>query len=66
MVATVPRHYMEAEGNPVSSAEFTLNVAAKMKHAGFLSDTPSLLRPGIRYNPTEAHDWLIENLISIL
>jgi hypothetical protein len=57
---------MQAENHPVSSAEFSLNLAAKMKHAGFLSDTPPLLRPGIHYNPTEAFDWLIENLVSLL
>ena len=47
----------------VSSAEFTLNLAAKMKHVGFLSDTPPLLRPGVSFNPTEAHDWLTSEVI---
>jgi len=59
-------HYMRAENHPVSSAEFSLNLAAKMKHAGFLSDTPPLLRPGIHYNPTEAFDWVQADLISQL
>ena len=44
-------HYMAAETHSVSSAEFTLNLATKIKHAGFLSDTPPLLRPGIQYSP---------------
>jgi len=59
-------HYMAAENHPVSSAEYALNLAAKMKHAGFLSDTPPLLRPGIHYDPAEAYDWVQENLISKL
>lgn len=62
-VAEAFAHYMQAESHPVSSAEFSLNLAAKMKHAGFLSDTPPLLRPGIRYNPAEAHDWITQELI---
>jgi len=36
----------------------------QVEHAGFLSDTPPLLRPGIQYNPTEAFDWIQANLIS--
>ena len=60
------RHYMEAEGNPVSAAEFDRNLTAKMGHSGFLTDTPPLLRPGIQYNPTEAFEWVRENLISRL
>lgn len=54
-VADTFAHYMRAENHPVSSAEFAINLASKMKHAGFLSDTPPLLRPGIHYNPAEAH-----------
>jgi hypothetical protein len=46
----------------ILSAEFALNLAAKMKHAGFLSDTPPLLRPGIHFDPAEAHDWLTGDL----
>ena len=59
-------HYMQAEAHTISAKDFGLNLVAKMKHPGFLSDTPPLLRPGIRYNPTEAHDWIRENLISLL
>lgn len=65
-VADAFAHYMQAENHPVSSAEFALNLAAKMKHAGFLSDTPPILRPGIQYNSTEAFDWIQANLISRL
>lgn len=59
-------HYMAAENHPVSSADFALNLAAKMKHAGFLSDTPPLLRPGILYRPAEAHEWITHHLLPLL
>jgi predicted nucleotidyltransferase component of viral defense system len=65
-VADAFAHYMQAENHPVSSAEFALNLSAKMKHAGFLSDTPPLLRPGIQYNPAEAHAWLTAELIPLI
>lgn len=58
-------HYMEAEGNPVTAAEFERNLTAKMKHSGFLTDTPPLLRPGIQYNPSEAFDLFIKYLIPL-
>jgi hypothetical protein len=54
---------MRSENNPVSAAEFTPNLTTKMKHAGFLSDTPPLLRPGIQYDAKEAADWLTRHLI---
>ncbi len=62
-VADIFAHYMRSENNPVSAAEFTPNLSAKMNHAGFLSDTPPLLRPGIRYDAKEAADWLTRHLI---
>jgi predicted nucleotidyltransferase component of viral defense system len=65
-VANTFAHYMRAEHHPVSAAEFALNLAAKMNHAGFLSDTPPLLRPGIQYDPKEAADWLMQYLIPLI
>lgn len=65
-VAAAFRHYMHAENHPVSSAEFAINLAAKMKHSGFLSDTPPLLRPGVQYDVAEAHEWIINHLIPLL
>lgn len=59
-------HYMAAENHKVSTAEFGQNLAAKMKHPGFLSDTPPLLRPGIPFDPVAAHDWVMQNLISLI
>ncbi|MFN0128091.1 MAG: nucleotidyl transferase AbiEii/AbiGii toxin family protein [Verrucomicrobiales bacterium] len=62
-VARIFTHYMHAEHHPVSVTEFAINLAAKMKHAGFLSDTPPLLRPGVSFDPAEAHDWLTSEVI---
>ena len=60
------RCYMDAEGNPVSADDFQRNLSAKMQHPAFLSDTPPLLRPGIQFDPVEAHEWGRSNLISLL
>lgn len=62
-VAGIFARYMEAESHHVSAAEFTRNLDAKISHPGFLSDTPPLLRPGITYDPAEAHAWLTEHFI---
>ena len=65
-VADTFASYMKAENHPVSSAEFALNLTAKMKHAGFLSDVSPLLRPGILFNSAEAHDWVQAYLIPLI
>lgn len=65
-VASAFAHYMAAENHPVSTAEFILNLAAKIKHAGFLSDTPPLLRPGVSYNPSEAYAWITQELLPLV
>ena len=62
-VVSIFSHYMSAENHPVSAKEFTDNLAAKMKHLGFLSDTPPLLRPGIRFDPAAAHEWFLATVI---
>jgi predicted nucleotidyltransferase component of viral defense system len=59
-------HYMQAEAHAVSATEFIGNLDAKMTHAGFLSDTPPLLRPGVTFEPTQAHQWISETLIPLL
>ena len=43
-----------------------MDLVGRVEHAGFLSDTPPLLRPGIQYNPAEAFDWIQANLLSRL
>lgn len=58
--------YMETEAHPVSAADFQKNLAAKIGHPGFLSDTESLLRPGIAYDAREAHAWIVRDLVSLL
>ena len=47
-------HYTKAEGHPVSAADFQLNLATKLAHPAFLSDTPPLLRPGVHYDSAAA------------
>lgn len=58
--------YLRAEGHPVSRESFEENLAAKMKHPGFLSDTPPLLRPGVQFDPAEAYDWLASDILPLL
>ncbi len=65
-VVSVFSRYMEAENHTVSAGDFSSNLASKMQHPGFLSDTSPILRPGIRYDPAEAFEWLVSNLIPLL
>lgn len=65
-VADTFAQYMQAEDHPVSASDFAANLAAKMNHPGFLSDTQPLLRPGIRFDPAEAHEWLAAELIPLM
>jgi len=65
-VVDVFRKYVAAEGNTMSRAEFEQNVALKMKHAGFLSDLPPLLRPGVAYDPMQAHRLVEKELLARL
>jgi len=59
-------HYMKIEGNIISATDFNRNLEAKIQHAGFLSDTPPLLRPGVTFDPKQAHQWISESLIPLL
>ena len=65
-VVDVFRQYVAAEGNAISRAEFEQNLAQKMKHAGFLSDLPPLLRPGIAYDVAEARCLVEHELLARL
>ncbi|TAE90587.1 MAG: nucleotidyl transferase AbiEii/AbiGii toxin family protein [Verrucomicrobia bacterium] len=60
------QYYMSAENHTVSATEFANNLATKMKHPGFLSDTPPLLRPGVAYDPHEAHEWITNQLLPLI
>lgn len=65
-VVEVFRKYVAAEGNAVSRAEFEQNLIQKMKHAGFMSDLPPLLRPGIAYDAVKAHRLVEKELLARL
>ena len=65
-IADVFRKYVTAEGNAISRAEFEGNLAQKMKHAGFLSDLPPLLRPGIAYDAMAAYRLVEKELLARL
>jgi predicted nucleotidyltransferase component of viral defense system len=65
-VVDVFRKYVAAERNAISRAEFEQNLGEKMKHAGFLSDLPPLLRPGVAYDPMEAHRLVEKELLARL
>lgn len=65
-VVEIFRKYVAAEGNTISRAEFVQNLAQKMKHPGFLSDLPPLLRPGIVYDSVTAHQSIERELLGRL
>ena len=54
------RTYLAAERHSVSAGLLRQNHAVKMSDAAFLSDVPSLLRPGVIYDVSEARE-LVEN-----
>ena len=66
MVVEIFRKYLTAEGNQISRVTFEQNLAQKMKHPGFLSDVPPLLRPGLAYDAVEAHRLVEMELLSRL
>jgi len=65
-VASVFRHYMEAERHPVAQATFRANLEAKMGSKAFLSDTPPLLRAGVEFEPQTAFQFVNTTLLSLL
>jgi len=65
-VAQAFHAYLAAEGHTVSAGQLRQNLAAKMNDAAFLSDVPSLLRPGVAYDATEAHALVERDLIARL
>jgi predicted nucleotidyltransferase component of viral defense system len=62
-IADIFQSYMSVEGQVVSQNEFSRNLAQKMTHAGFQSDLPPLLRPGMQYDAVEAHRLVEAELI---
>ncbi len=65
-VINVFHKYVSAEGTAISQAEFEQNLVRKMKHDGFLSDLPALLRPGITYDAAEAYRMVEKELLARL
>jgi predicted nucleotidyltransferase component of viral defense system len=60
------QHYMKQEGTRAKRAEFIEILEAHLKDRGFCSDTESLLRYGISYDPQAAGNYVIANLLSRL
>lgn len=65
-IATAFHAYLTAEGYAVSAGQLRQNLAAKMNDASFLSDVPSLLRPGVVYDAGEAHGLVGRALLTRL
>ena len=57
------RTYHAAERHSVSAGRLRQNLAVKMSDAAFLSDVPSLLRPGVIYDVSEARELGENDLI---
>jgi predicted nucleotidyltransferase component of viral defense system len=57
------QHYRKQEGTGAKRAEFIEILEAHLKDRGFCSDTESLLRIGIRYDPQAAGNYVISNLL---
>lgn len=60
------RRYVEAEGHPVSRAQFEQNLAEKRADPRFLRDVEPLLRPGARWDPALAMEVVGQELVSRL
>ena len=58
------REYMKfSVDNPPSQREYILNMEAKMKDVEFLGDTIALLRSDLPYDPQEAYELVLTQLI---
>jgi len=57
------QHHMKQEGTRTHRAEFIGILEAHLEDRGFCSDTESLLRNGVSYDPQIAGKYVIENLL---
>jgi len=57
------QHYMKQEGTKAGRAELTGILEAHLKDRGFCSDTESVLRDGISYDPQAAGKYVIAHLL---
>ena len=67
IITCFKEYILFATGNrPPSKKEFLLNIVEKENSAEFTGDMEALLRPAVKYNQSEAFEWvkneLIENL----
>jgi predicted nucleotidyltransferase component of viral defense system len=65
-VVEVFRRYVAAQGNAISRLEYEQNLLLKLKHPGFLSDLPPLLRPGVVYDAAVAYQLVATKLLARL
>jgi predicted nucleotidyltransferase component of viral defense system len=57
------QHYMKQEGTRASRTEFIGILESHLKDSGFCSDTESLLRYGISYDPQAAGNYVVTHLL---
>ncbi len=62
----ITMRYMAAEGQQVTRAEFSANLAAKLDHPGFVEDCAPLLNPGTEFDPKADAKQLEDRLLSLL
>ena len=60
------QHYMKQEGTTAGRAEFIAILDAHLKDRGFCSDTETLLRSGITYDPQAAGSYVKTRLLNLL
>ncbi len=60
------QHYMKQEGTRAGRAEFIEILETHLIDRGFCTDTESLLRFGISYDPQAAGRYVIDNLLRLL
>lgn len=59
-------HYMKQEDTVAERDEFIDILQNHLKDSSFLNDMKPLLRTDVEYDPLEAGDYVIENLLSLL
>jgi predicted nucleotidyltransferase component of viral defense system len=65
-VVALFRKYTSGLNPEITREEYSRNLGEKIRNAGFLSDVPPLLRPGLGYDAAKAHRLVEEELIARL
>jgi predicted nucleotidyltransferase component of viral defense system len=60
------QHYLKQESTRAGRVEFIGILEGHLEDGGFCSDTESLLRHGIDYDPRSAGNYVIDNLLNLL